>query len=96
MAGKIGEVAASALRPASPPAVPAVAPPAAPPGPPPIPVTPVYFLAIDGAQQGPYHLDALRQHIAAGTLTKDTLAWHDGMAQWAAASEVPEIARLFG
>ena len=96
MAGKIGEVAASALRPASPPAVPAVAPPAAPPGPPPIPVTPVYFLAIDGAQQGPYHLDAMRQHITAGTLTKDTLAWHDGMAQWAAASEVPEIARLFG
>jgi hypothetical protein len=29
-----------------------------------------------------------------GSLRNDTLAWRDGMAEWAAASNVPEMAGL--
>ena len=32
---------------------------------------------------------------AAGTLTKETLVWKDGMANWAAAGQVPEFAQVF-
>jgi membrane protease subunit (stomatin/prohibitin family) len=93
MAGKIGDVAAAALRPGTPPATPPAA--AAPSGPPPIPTTPAFYVAVNGQQTGPFHLDVLRQRVADGSLTSDTLVWRDGMSQWAPASDVPEVARLF-
>ena len=37
---------------------------------------------------------ALRAHVASKSLTADTLVWREGMAQWAAASTVREVAAL--
>jgi membrane protease subunit (stomatin/prohibitin family) len=68
---------------------------AAPVGPPPLPAQPTYFVAVGGAQTGPHDMDALRAHVAAGTLTRETLVWKQGMAAWTAASGVPELASLF-
>ncbi len=92
MAGKIGDVAASALRP--PPPLPAQ--PAAPAGPPPIPGATVYFVAVNGERQGPFTLDVLTKGIGDGSLTRATLLWHEGLSAWTAAAEVPAVARLFG
>jgi membrane protease subunit (stomatin/prohibitin family) len=69
---------------------------AAPAGPPPLPQQPAFFIAVDGAQSGPHGMDALRQRVAEGGLTRDTLAWKEGMAQWTPAGDVPELAPLFG
>jgi hypothetical protein len=33
--------------------------------------------------------------VADGSLTRDTLAWKQGMAAWTPAGEVPELAALF-
>ncbi|MBR5687877.1 MAG: DUF4339 domain-containing protein [Prevotella sp.] len=50
-----------------------------------------YFIAINGQQQGPFTIDALRgQHI-----TPDTLVWAQGMSNWMPASQVGELQPLF-
>ena len=64
-------------------------------GPPPLPGGAQFFIALDGAQSGPHPLDALRGRVADGTLTRETLAWKQGMAAWTPAGEVPELAALF-
>jgi membrane protease subunit (stomatin/prohibitin family) len=87
MAGKIGEAASAAMKPVT-----LLAPPS---GPPPIPQSTMYYVAVNGQQTGPFAIEALRKSIADGSLTRDTLVWHDGMAQWAAASDLPDIAKLF-
>ncbi|MQM28387.1 SPFH domain-containing protein [Glycomyces albidus] len=70
---------------------------AAPAAPPPLPGTaPEWFLGTGGQQAGPFDLAALRQQIAAGAVTRDTLAWKQGMAAWTAAGQIPELAGLFG
>jgi hypothetical protein len=67
----------------------------APMGPPPIPGAVQFFVAVGGAQSGPYGMDVLRQMVRHGTLTPDTLVWKQGMAAWTKASQVPETAGLF-
>ena len=50
-----------------------------------------YFIAINGQQQGPFTVEALRgQHI-----TPDTLVWAQGMSNWMPASQVSELQSLF-
>ena len=63
-------------------------------GPPPVPQAAAFFLALDGKPVGPLDDDALRQHAMGGTLTRKTLVWRDGMAQWTAAASVAEVAAL--
>jgi membrane protease subunit (stomatin/prohibitin family) len=63
--------------------------------PPPLPQQPAFFAAYDGAQAGPFALEALRSDAGSGRLTRETLVWRDGMAGWTAAGEVPELATLF-
>ncbi len=65
-------------------------------GPPPLPQGAAFYAAIGGQQAGPFDLTALQQQIQAGQITKDTLVWKDGMANWTAAGQVPELANLFG
>jgi membrane protease subunit (stomatin/prohibitin family) len=65
-------------------------------GPPPLPDTPQFYLALDGEQAGPFSAEVLRGYVQAGTLTRDTLVWRDGMPQWTHADEVPGVANLFG
>lgn len=75
------------------PAQPVVQP--APATPPPLPSAKSYFAALNGQQAGPFPLDELQRQAQAGQLTRATLVWTQGMAQWTAASEVAELAALF-
>jgi membrane protease subunit (stomatin/prohibitin family) len=68
---------------------------AAQPSPPPLPTSAAFFIALDGKQAGPFDLDALATHARNGSLTRTTLVWRQGMANWVAASTVPELARIF-
>jgi hypothetical protein len=90
MAGQLANTAANALHPSGSSAPPPV------PGPPPIPQSPGYFIAVDGKPLGPFDAASLRAHIADKSLTVDTLVWRDGMAQWAPAHSVSDMAALFG
>jgi len=54
------------------------------------------FVAVNGAQTGPFDVAALTQMAQGGQLTKDSLVWKAGMAAWAAASTVPELASILG
>lgn len=63
--------------------------------PPPVPAGPQYFTAPGGQQSGPFGVEALKGQIQAGTLTKETLVWTDGMAEWKPAGEVESVATLF-
>jgi membrane protease subunit (stomatin/prohibitin family) len=74
--------------------VPAQQPQAA--APPPLPQTSQYHIAINGQQSGPFDLAALKQYVQNGQLTRDTLVWSQGMANWQAAGEVAELTSLFG
>jgi len=40
-------------------------------------------------------LNALKQYVQAGQLNRDTLVWKQGMANWTAAGQVPELSSLF-
>ena len=63
--------------------------------PPPIPVI-SYHVAVNGQATGPFDPNTLKQMIIAGTFTKDTLVWKQGMAEWAKAESVDELKSLFG
>ena len=64
--------------------------------PPPMPQAIQVYLFINNAQAGPYDMNGLSQMVSQGVLTPQTMVWKAGMAAWAAASTVPEIAALFG
>ncbi len=70
--------------------VPAPAPPSAS-APPPLPTALSIWLGVRGTPTGPLDLVALKQHFRDGTLTRETLAWRAGMAEWKPASELPEL-----
>ncbi len=74
----------------------AAAQPAAPAGPPPLPPAVTFYVAIGGQQAGPFNMATLQQYVQTGQLAKDTLVWKQGMANWTAAGQVPELANLFG
>jgi membrane protease subunit (stomatin/prohibitin family) len=63
--------------------------------PPPIPGLSSYFIAVNGAQQGPFNLQVLQQMAGQGSFTRDTMVWKQGMSGWLKASEVGEMANLF-
>ena len=60
-----------------------------------------WFYASHGQQQGPYPEAQLRELIARGTVTADTLVWSEGMAGWQqarkfrACSQAARVRRLF-
>ena len=64
--------------------------------PPPLPQGAKYYVAIDGKQSGPFDVSELKQRIDGGAVTRETLVWSEGMADWAKASDVAGVARLFG
>lgn len=55
-----------------------------------------YFFAIGGQQVGPWNADQIKAAIAQSQITPETLAWKQGMANWTKASDIPELAGLFG
>jgi len=50
-----------------------------------------WFFASRGQQQGPYPEARLRQFIASGETTAETLVWTEGMAGWQKAGDVPGL-----
>jgi hypothetical protein len=50
-----------------------------------------WFFASQGKQQGPYPEAQLREFIANGTVTAETLVWSEGMAGWQKAGEIPGL-----
>jgi hypothetical protein len=50
-----------------------------------------WFFASEGQQQGPFPEARLRELIAAGTVTAETLVWTEGMANWQRAGEIPGL-----
>lgn len=63
--------------------------------PPPVPQA-GYHVAVNGAATGPFSLTLLAQMAAAGTLTRDSLVWKQGMAEWRRAGDVDELTSVFG
>ncbi len=64
--------------------------------PPPVPgAGPAFHVAVGQSRTGPFDLAALRQQAASGQLTRESLVWTNGMAQWAKAGDVPALAPLF-
>lgn len=62
--------------------------------PPPIP-TISFMVASNGQQSGPYNMQQLQQLAQNGQLTSQTYVWKQGMANWAPAGQVQELANLF-
>ena len=67
------------------------------PPPPPGELPDIQFHMMAGGQQyGPYPLATLASYVTTGQLTAASKVWRAGMAGWAAAAQVPELAALFG
>jgi membrane protease subunit (stomatin/prohibitin family) len=62
--------------------------------PPPLP-TDAWHVAINGQQQGPMNSAQLTQLIGVGQVNASTLVWAQGMPQWTAAGQVPQLAGRF-
>jgi membrane protease subunit (stomatin/prohibitin family) len=69
--------------------------PGAPGTPPPPPPMEQYYVAVNGQQSGPYPLATFVQMIQSGQLRADSVVWKNGMAGWAAANTLPELAAYF-
>ena len=63
--------------------------------PPPLPQQAQFFVAPGNQQSGPFGLEQLKPMVVSGQITRETLAWRSGMAQWGPAGEIPELASLF-
>lgn len=50
-----------------------------------------WFFASRGQQQGPYPEAQLREFIANGKVTAETLVWTEGMANWQRAGDIPGL-----
>jgi membrane protease subunit (stomatin/prohibitin family) len=61
--------------------------------PPPVPGG--FHVAVGGQQTGPFDMNTLTQQATSGNLTRTSLVWKTGMAQWVKAGEVPELSSLF-
>lgn len=61
--------------------------------PPPIPgaMAVTFHMVSDGAAQGPFSVELMKQQAAAGNLLPETLVWSPHMSEWAAAESVKEL-----
>jgi membrane protease subunit (stomatin/prohibitin family) len=64
--------------------------------PPPIPGASSYFIAVDGQQQGPFTMNQIRELIAQGKCSRDSLVWKEGLTDWVKAGDTADIKGLFG
>lgn len=53
-----------------------------------------YFVVVNSAQVGPFDMGALMIMAKEGSLTRESLVWKQGMANWAVAGEVNEVANI--
>lgn len=66
------------------------------PTPPPLPTQSQFWVAINGQQAGPYDMATIQQMIAAQQISRESLMWKQGMANWVEAGEINEINGFFG
>ncbi len=66
------------------------------PTPPPPPPTIQYHVVVGGQQAGPYDLATLKGMVEQGQITKETLVWKQGMADWVKAETEEALNDLFG
>ena len=64
--------------------------------PPPPPTAPLFYVAVNGQQQGPFNIQQLQGMIPGGGFGPNSLVWTAGMSGWAAASTVAALSGLFG
>ncbi len=62
--------------------------------PPPPPIV-QYFIAVNGAQTGPFNMQQLQAMAASGQFNKQSQVWKQGMAGWLAAETQQELTGLF-
>lgn len=62
--------------------------------PPPPPIV-QFFVAVNGAQTGPFNIPQLQTMASQGQFNKQSLVWKQGMAGWLAAETQPELQALF-
>ena len=86
MAQRLSETLARPAQPAQP---------APTPTPPPLPAASRYFVAANNQQTGPFGMDELQRQAQSGQLTRTSLVWTQGMANWTPAGEVMELNALF-
>jgi membrane protease subunit (stomatin/prohibitin family) len=63
--------------------------------PPPVAADNEYHIVKDGKSDGPHSLSELRSMIVDNLVTKETMIWTKGMAAWAAAGSVNDVAAIF-
>lgn len=66
------------------------------PAPPQAPPPPSWHVAENGAAAGPFAAPQLAEMISQGRIQPFTLVWMAGMADWMPASQVPQLAGMFG
>jgi membrane protease subunit (stomatin/prohibitin family) len=54
-----------------------------------------FFIVKDGAQAGPFDMQQLQVMVNSGEVSRSTMVWKAGMANWASAELQPELAQLF-
>ncbi len=59
--------------------------------PPALPGESAWFFARDGKQEGPVGFADMEQGVRLNQISRDTLVWRDGMAQWIKAGDVQEL-----
>lgn len=66
-------------------------------GPPPLPGPSAvqWYVGSGGKRAGPFTEDQMRQYILAAKVKPTTMVWREGMDNWAAAGQVPDLAPLF-
>lgn len=62
--------------------------------PPPPPIV-QFFVAVNGAQTGPFSIQQLQAMATSGQFNRQSLVWKQGMAGWLAAETQPELAAVF-
>ncbi len=55
-----------------------------------------WYIVVDGEQQGPLAPIELSQLFAKGSVNLESYVWNEGFDDWRVASDVPEVAQLFG
>lgn len=50
-----------------------------------------YLARATGQREGPMTLELLKQCLASGSVTEDSLVWREGMPAWAPARSLPEL-----
>jgi hypothetical protein len=67
------------------------------PVPPPLPLEEAecnYYVGKNGKKAGPFNRNAVFDYIRKGAISRDTLMWKEGMAEWQAAERFPEFQAL--